>query len=101
MQFRNKLQPTRQYQGQFHSSLNILLRSRPRLTRGLRGRTFMPSCYTFHHHQASCHWLIAHPTIPRSISRLTQHFAKVEATTHSGSPRPSHGALNNMLRSNL
>ncbi|KAK8562356.1 hypothetical protein V6N12_010440 [Hibiscus sabdariffa] len=51
----------------------------------------MPSCYTFHHHQATCHWLIAHPAIPRSISRLTQHFAKVEATAHSGSPRPSHG----------
>ncbi|KAL4362940.1 hypothetical protein GQ457_04G017370 [Hibiscus cannabinus] len=80
--------PTRQNQGQFHDSLNIPLRSNPRLTRGLRGRVTTLS-------------LITHPKKPRSISRLTQHSTKVEPTTHSGSPRSSHDSLSGMLRSNL
>ncbi|KAL4367259.1 hypothetical protein GQ457_05G020390 [Hibiscus cannabinus] len=54
---------TQQNQGQFHGSLNILLRPRTRLTRGFRGR--------------------------------------VTDTAHSGSPRPSYGSFNNMLRPNL
>ncbi|KAK8697604.1 hypothetical protein V6N13_113745 [Hibiscus sabdariffa] len=51
----------------------------------------MPSCYASYHHRITCHRLITHPTKPRSISRLTQHFAKAEDTAHLGSPRPSHG----------
>ncbi|KAL4323876.1 hypothetical protein GQ457_11G028480 [Hibiscus cannabinus] len=44
----------------------------------------MPSCYASYHHRTTSHRLITHPTKPRSISRLTQHFAKAEATAHSG-----------------
>ncbi|KAL4325974.1 hypothetical protein GQ457_11G022100 [Hibiscus cannabinus] len=58
----------------------------------------MPSCYASYHHRTICHRLISYPTKSMSISRLTQHFTKVEATTHSGSPRSSHDALSGMLR---
>ncbi|KAL4272075.1 hypothetical protein GQ457_13G013120 [Hibiscus cannabinus] len=50
----------------------------------------MPSCYASYHHRTTSHRLITHPTKPRSISRLAQHFAKAEDTALSGSPRPSH-----------
>ncbi|KAK8979315.1 hypothetical protein V6N11_000465 [Hibiscus sabdariffa] len=55
----------------------------------------MPSCYASYHHQTTSHRLITHPTKPRSISRLTQHFAKAEDTALLGSPRPNreHGSL--------
>ncbi|KAL4384793.1 hypothetical protein GQ457_15G029960 [Hibiscus cannabinus] len=88
--------PTRQNQGQFHDSLNIPLRSNPRLT---RGRTY--DSLDIAKHNLINIWLITHPTKPRSISRLTQHSTKVEPTTHSGSPRSSHNSLSGMLRSNL
>ncbi|KAL4341638.1 hypothetical protein GQ457_08G027660 [Hibiscus cannabinus] len=57
----------------------------------------MPSCYASYHHRSTSHWLVSHPTKPRSISRLTQHSTKVEATTHSGSPRSSYDSLSGML----
>ncbi|KAL4339890.1 hypothetical protein GQ457_08G008690 [Hibiscus cannabinus] len=88
--------PTRQNQGQFHDSLNIPLRSNPRLT---RGRTY-DSLDIAKHNLINIR-LITHPTKPRSISRLTQHSTKVEPTTHSRSPRSSHDSLSGMLRSNL
>ncbi|KAL4347799.1 hypothetical protein GQ457_17G007330 [Hibiscus cannabinus] len=88
--------PTRQNQGQFHDSLNIPLRSNPRLT---RGRAY--DSLDIAKHNLINIWLITHPTKPRSISRLTQHPIKVEPTTHSGSPRSSHDSLSGMLRSNL
>ncbi|KAL4310195.1 hypothetical protein GQ457_01G015950 [Hibiscus cannabinus] len=88
--------PTRQNQGQFHDSLNIPLRSNPRLT---RGRTY-DSLDIAKHNLINIR-LITHPTKPRSISRLTQHSTKVEPTTHSGSLRSSHNSLSGMLRSNL
>ncbi|KAL4332526.1 hypothetical protein GQ457_07G008470 [Hibiscus cannabinus] len=47
----------------------------------------MPSCYASYHHRTTSHRLITHPAKPRSISRLTQHFAKAEDTALSGSPR--------------
>ncbi|KAL4377566.1 hypothetical protein GQ457_02G028430 [Hibiscus cannabinus] len=58
----------------------------------------MPSCYASYHHRSTSRQLISHPTKPRSISRLTQHSTKVEATTHSGSPRSSYDSLSGMLR---
>ncbi|KAL4309874.1 hypothetical protein GQ457_01G016190 [Hibiscus cannabinus] len=58
----------------------------------------MPSCYASYHHRSTSHRLISHPTKSRSISRLTQHSTKVEATTHSGSPRSSYDSLSGMLR---
>ncbi|KAL4313454.1 hypothetical protein GQ457_01G016340 [Hibiscus cannabinus] len=88
--------PTRQNQGQFHDSLNIPLRSNPRLT---QGRTY-DSLDIAKHNLINIR-IITHPTKPRSISRLTQHSTKVEPTTHSGSPRSSHDSLSGMLRSNL
>ncbi|KAL4353139.1 hypothetical protein GQ457_06G012110 [Hibiscus cannabinus] len=61
----------------------------------------MPSCYASYHHRSTSHRLISHPTKPRSISRLTQHSTKVEATTHPGSPRSSYDSLSGMLRASF
>ncbi|KAL4284111.1 hypothetical protein GQ457_16G019460 [Hibiscus cannabinus] len=53
----------------------------------------MPSCYASYHHRTTSHRLITHPTKPRSISRLSQHFAKTEDTALLGSPRPHHFSI--------
>ncbi|KAL4342356.1 hypothetical protein GQ457_08G018430 [Hibiscus cannabinus] len=61
----------------------------------------MPSCYASYHHRSISHRLISHPTKPRPILRLTQHSTKVEAMTHSGSPRSSYDSLSGMLSFHL